>query len=136
MVPVTSYCTVNGIPVKQFISPERLAAICARTAGGGGEIVKLMGTSAYYAPATAAVVMAESFLSDQKRLVPAAVYCNGEYGISDLYIGLPCVIGKGGIEKVWRSRSPRTRRRSLARASPPSVSSSTPALDCSLLHNP
>ena len=100
MVPVTSYCTVNGIPVKQFISPERLAAICTRTAGGGGEIVKLMGTSAYYAPATAAVVMAESFLHDQKRLVPAAVFCNGEYGISDLYIGLPCVIGKGGVEKV------------------------------------
>ena len=100
MVPVTSYCTVNGIPVKQFIAPERLASICARTAGGGGEIVKLMGTSAYYAPATAAVVMAESFLNDQKRLVPAAVFCNGEYGISDLYIGLPCVIGKGGVEKV------------------------------------
>ena len=97
MVPVTSYCTVNGIPVKQFISPERLASICA---GGGGEIVKLRGTSAYYAPATAAVVMAESFLSDQKRLVPAAVFCNGEYGITDLYIGLPCVIGKGGVEKV------------------------------------
>ena len=100
MVPVTSYCTVNGIPVKQFIAPERLASICARTAGGGGEIVKLMGTSAYYAPATAAVVMAESFLNDQKRLVPAAVFCNGEYGINDLYIGLPCVIGKGGVEKV------------------------------------
>ena len=99
MVPVTSYCTVNGIPVKQFISKERLDAICARTAGGG-EIVKLMGTSAYYAPATAAVVMAESFLNDQKRLVPAAVYCNGEYGITDLYIGLPCVIGKNGVERV------------------------------------
>ena len=101
---------VPGDPVEvrvgeRGISPERLASICARTAGGGGEIVKLMGTSAYYAPATAAVVMAESFLSDQKRLVPAAVFCNGEYGISDLYIGLPCVIGKGGVEKVLALRA-------------------------------
>ena len=100
MVPVTSYCTVNGIPVKQFISAERLAAICTRTAGGGGEIVKLMGTSAYYAPASAAVAMAESYLLDQKRLLPAAVYCDGEYGIKDLYIGVPAIIGSGGIEKV------------------------------------
>jgi malate dehydrogenase len=100
MVPVTSYCTVNGVPVKQLISPERLAAIVTRTAGGGGEIVKLMGTSAYYAPATAAAAMAESYLLDQRRLVPAAVHCNGEYGLSDLYIGLPCVIGKNGVEKI------------------------------------
>ena len=70
MVPVTSYCTVNGVPVKQLISAEKLNAIVARTAGGGGEIVKLMGTSAYYAPATAAVVMAEAYLHDQKRLLP------------------------------------------------------------------
>ena len=100
MVPVTSYCTVNGVPVKQFISAERLSAIVTRTAGGGGEIVKLMGTSAYYAPATAAVLMAESYLRDQKRLLPCAAYCRGEYGISDLYIGVPAIIGQGGIEKV------------------------------------
>ena len=100
MVPVTSYCTVNGVPVKSFIAADRLAAIVARTANGGGEIVKLMGTSAYYAPATAAVAMAASYLKDQKRLLPAAAYCNGEFGISDLYIGVPTVIGKGGIEKV------------------------------------
>jgi malate dehydrogenase len=100
MVPVTGYCTVNGVPVKQLISPERLAAIVARTAGGGGELVKLMGTSAYYAPATAAVAMAESYLLDQKRLLAAAVYCDGEYGIKDLYIGVPAIIGSGGVEKV------------------------------------
>ena len=100
MVPVTSYCTVNGVPLKSFIAADRLAAIVARTANGGGEIVKLMGTSAYYAPATAAVAMAESFLKDQKRLLPAAAYCNGQFGISDLYIGVPTIIGKGGIEKV------------------------------------
>ena len=100
MVPVTSYCTVNGVPIKQLISAERLQSIVTRTAGGGGEIVKLMGTSAYYAPASAAVAMAESFLLDQKRLLPAAAFCDGEYGIKDLYIGVPVVIGKGGIEKV------------------------------------
>jgi malate dehydrogenase len=100
MVPVTSYCTVNGVPLKQLIAADRLAAIVARTANGGGEIVKLMGTSAYYAPATAAVLMAESFLKDQKRLLPCAAYCTGQYGISDLYIGVPATIGKGGIEKV------------------------------------
>ena len=100
MVPVTSYCTVNGVPIKSFIAADRLAAIVSRTANGGGEIVKLMGTSAYYAPATAAVAMATSFLKDQKRLLPAAAYCNGEFGINDLYIGVPTVIGKGGIEKV------------------------------------
>jgi malate dehydrogenase len=100
MVPVPSYCTVNGVPVQQLISAERLAAIVARTAGGGGEIVKLMGTSAYYAPATAAVVMAEAFLKDQKRLLPVAAYCTGQYGVQDLYIGVPAILGAGGVEKV------------------------------------
>src|SRR5579883_2326751 len=100
MVPVTSYCTVNGIPVKQLIAKERLDAIVARTAQGGGEIVKLMGTSAYYAPAAAAIAMAEAFLKDQKRLLPAAAYCEGEYGYRDLYIGLPVIIGAGGVEKI------------------------------------
>ncbi len=100
MVPATSYCTVNGVPVKQLISAERMTAIVNRTAGGGGEIVKLMGTSAYYAPATAAILMAESYLRDQKRLLACAAYCRGEYGINDLYIGVPSIIGKGGIEKV------------------------------------
>jgi malate dehydrogenase len=100
MVPATSYCTVNGVPVKQKIPADRLSAIVARTAGGGGEIVKLMGTSAYYAPAAAAIVMAESYLRDQKRLVPAAAYCEGEYGYHDLYIGVPVVIGAGGVEQI------------------------------------
>jgi malate dehydrogenase len=100
MVPVISYCTINGIPVTQLISPERLAAIVDRTRGGGGEIVKLMGTSAYYAPASSAITMAESFLKDQKRLVPAAARLDGEYGYKDLYIGVPVVIGAGGVEKI------------------------------------
>jgi malate dehydrogenase len=97
---VISYCTVNGVPVKQLIDPAKLQAIVTRTAGGGGEIVKLMGTSAYYAPASAAVSMAESYLLDQKRLLPAAAFLTGQYGLSDMYIGVPVVIGKGGVEKI------------------------------------
>src|SRR4051794_32575092 len=100
MVPVTSYCTIDGIPVGQIIAPEKLAAIVERTRGGGGGIVKLMGTSAYYAPASAAIAMAESHLKDQKRLVPAAAFLEGEYGYKDLYMGVPVVIGAGGVERI------------------------------------
>jgi len=100
MVPATSYCTVNGVPIKQLISKEKLDAIVTRTAGGGGEIVKLMGTSAYYAPASAAIEMARAYLYDEKRLLPAAAYCEGEYGYKDLYIGVPVVIGGRGVEKI------------------------------------
>ncbi len=100
MVPVTSYCTVNGVPIKTLIAKDKLDAIVTRTAGGGGEIVKLMGTSAYYAPASAAIAMAKAYLHDEKRLLPCAAYCEGEYGYKDLYIGVPCVIGGGGVEKI------------------------------------
>jgi len=100
MVPVTSYCTIYGVPVTQLIAADKLQAIVERTRNGGGEIVKLMGTSAYYAPASAAVVMAEAFLKDQKRVVPAAAYLDGEYGYKDLYMGVPVVIGAKGIERV------------------------------------
>jgi malate dehydrogenase len=100
MVPVTSNCTVNGIPVAQLIAADKLAAIVDRTRNGGGEIVKLMGTSAYYAPASAAVTMAESYLKDLKRLVACAAYLDGEYGYKDLYMGVPVVIGASGVERV------------------------------------
>ena len=100
MVPVTSYCTINGIPVSQLVAADKLSAIVERTRGGGGEIVKLMGTSAFYAPASAAVSMAEAYLKDLKRLVPCAAYLDGEYGYKDLYLGVPVVIGAGGVEKV------------------------------------
>jgi malate dehydrogenase len=100
MVPVLSACTINGVPATNFISKERMDAIIARTRVGGGEIVKLMGTSAYYAPASAAVAMAESYLLDQKRLLPAAVYLDGEYGYKDLYMGVPTIIGGRGVEKI------------------------------------
>jgi len=100
MVPVLGYTTINGIPVQQLITAERLAAIVDRTRKGGGEIVGLMGTSAYYAPASSAIAMAEAYLNDEKRILPAATYLEGEYGYNDLYLGVPVVIGKGGIEKI------------------------------------
>ena len=100
MVPVLSATTINGIAVTEFLAPEAIDAIIARTRTGGGEIVKLMGTSAYYAPASAAVAMAESFLLDQKRVLPCAVYLDGEYGYKDLYMGVPVVIGGRGVEKI------------------------------------
>jgi len=100
MVPVTSYCTIDGVPVTQLIGADKLQAIVERTRNGGGEIVKMMGTSAFYAPASAAVVMAEAYLKDQKRLLPAAAALTGEYGYSDLYMGVPVVIGAGGVERI------------------------------------
>jgi malate dehydrogenase len=100
MVPVLGYTTINGIPVQQLIQPDRLAAIVDRTRKGGGEIVGLMGTSAYYAPAASAIAMAEAYLNDEKRILPAAAYLEGEYGYKDLYLGVPVVIGAGGVEKI------------------------------------
>jgi malate dehydrogenase len=100
MVPVLGYTTINGIPVEQLIKADRLAAIIDRTRKGGGEIVGLMGTSAYYAPAASAIAMAEAYLNDEKRILPAAAYLEGEYGYKDLYLGVPVVIGAGGVEKI------------------------------------
>lgn len=99
MVPALSCTTVNGIPVQQLLSPEKLEAIISRTRSGG-EIVKLMGTSAYYAPAASAVSMAEAYLLDQKRVLPCAAYLEGEYGFKDLYIGVPVIIGAEGVERI------------------------------------
>jgi malate dehydrogenase len=100
MVPILSATTVNGVPVGNFIKKEKLDTIIARTRVGGGEIVKLMGTSAYYAPASAAVAMAESYLWDQKRLLPCAAFLEGQYGLKDIYMGVPVVIGGKGVEKI------------------------------------
>jgi malate dehydrogenase len=102
MVPILSACTVNGVRATEIISKERLDAIVARTRVGGGEIVKLMGTSAYYAPASSAVAMAESYLLDQKRILPVAAYLDGEYGYKDLYMGVPAMIGSKGVEKIFQ----------------------------------
>jgi malate dehydrogenase len=106
MVPLTRFSTVAGIPLTElvkmgWIKQERLDQIVQRTRDGGAEIVGLLKTgSAYYAPATSAIAMAESYLKDKKRILPCAAYCNGEFGLKDLYVGVPCVIGAGGVEKV------------------------------------
>ena len=101
MVPITRLTTVGGVPVTELIPAERLAAIEERTRKGGAELVGLYKTgSAYFAPAAAAVEMAEAYLKDQKRVLPCAAWLEGELGIQDLYFGVPCVIGAGGVEKV------------------------------------
>lgn len=100
MVPVLSNCTVNGVPISQLLSHDKLQGIVSRTRKGGGEIVNLMGTSAFYAPAASAVAMAEAYLLDQKRLLPCAAYLDGEYGYHDLYMGVPVIIGGAGIEQI------------------------------------
>jgi len=106
MVPLTRYSTVAGIPVPDLVkmgwtTPARIDAIVQRTRDGGGEIVKLLERgSAFYAPATSAVAMAESYLKDKKRVLPCAALLNGEYGIKGLYVGVPVVIGAGGVERI------------------------------------
>ena len=100
MVPVLSMTTINGVPVSALIAKDKLDKIVERTRKGGGEIVNLMGTSAYYAPASSAVSMAKAYLRDEKRLLPAAAYLDGEYGYKDLFMGVPCIIGGKGVEKV------------------------------------
>jgi malate dehydrogenase len=106
MVPLTRFSTVAGIPLPElvkmgWIKQERLDQIVQRTRDGGAEIVGLLKTgSAYYAPATSAIAMAESYLKDKKRILPCAAHCTGEFGLKDIYVGVPCVIGAGGVEKV------------------------------------
>ena len=100
MVPVLSMTTINGIPVSAVIAKDKLDKIVDRTRKGGGEIVNLMGTSAYYAPASSAVAMAKAYLRDEKRLLACAVYLEGEYGYKDLFMGVPCILGGKGVEKI------------------------------------
>ncbi len=101
MVPLPRYTTVNGIPVSQLLSDEEVEAICKRTASGGGEIVKLLEKgSAFYAPGSAAAIMAEAILEDRKRVLPCSTYLSGEYGMDDIYIGVPVVLGRNGVERI------------------------------------
>jgi len=100
MVPVLSHTTIEGIPVQKLVAKEALDKLIDRTRKGGGEIVTLMGTSAYYAPAISAIEMAEAYLGDQKRILPCAALLEGEYGYNDLYMGVPVVIGAGGVERI------------------------------------
>ncbi|MGB1435570.1 MAG: malate dehydrogenase [Candidatus Thalassarchaeaceae archaeon] len=101
MVPLPRYTTVGGIPITQLLSNDKIEAISSRTASGGGEIVKLLEKgSAFYAPGSAAAIMAESVLNDRRRLLPCSAYLNGEYGMKDIYIGVPIILGKNGVEEI------------------------------------
>jgi malate dehydrogenase len=101
MVPLPRYSSVGGIPITELMSPERIEALVQRTRNGGAEIVSLLKTgSAYYAPASAAVEMAESILKDKKKILPCAAYLEGEYGIKGLFIGVPVKLGAKGVEQV------------------------------------
>jgi malate dehydrogenase len=102
MVPVVSATNVSGLPLTDLLPKDRINALVERTKKGGGEIVALLKTgSAYYAPAAASVQMAEAILKDQKRLVPVSAYLEGEYGLNDLFFGVPVILGAGGIEKIF-----------------------------------
>lgn len=100
MVPLPRYTTVAGIPVTELIDRDKLTAILERTKVGGGELVKLMGTSAWYAPGSAAAQMVEAIVRDQRRVFPVCVKLEGEYGIKDCYLGVPVILGKNGVEKI------------------------------------
>ena len=100
MVPLPRYTSVAGIPVTQLMPKEKLDAIIQRTKMGGGEIVKLMGTSAYYAPAAGTIAMAEAIIRDKRRIMPCAAFCTSEYGVGGYFVGVPCMLGCNGVEKV------------------------------------
>jgi len=100
MVPLPRYTTVSGIPITEFVEGEKLNAIIERTKKGGGEIVKLMGTSAWYAPAAGVAQMVEAIVRDQKRIFPVCSWLTGEYGLNEVYMGVPVILGKDGIEKI------------------------------------
>ena len=100
MVPVRSYCQVGGVPVEKLIPAARLDAIEARVRQAGGEIVNLLKTSAFYSPAHAAIQMAEAYLYDRKQVLPCAALLEGEYGVNGFYVGVPVIIGGGGVERV------------------------------------
>lgn len=101
MVPLKKYSTVSGIPIGQLLSKEKIDAIMARTKKAGGEIVALLKTgSAYYAPSAAVVEMAEAIIKDKKRVIPCAAYCDGQYGVKGIFIGVPVIVGGNGVEKI------------------------------------
>ncbi|RPH94330.1 malate dehydrogenase [candidate division KSB1 bacterium] len=100
MVPVTRLTMVGGVPLTSLVSKERIDAMVTRTQNGGAEIVKLLGTSAWYAPAAATVETVESYVLDQKRVLPSAAWLQGQYGVKDLFMGVPVVVGRGGVEKI------------------------------------
>jgi malate dehydrogenase len=100
MVPLPRYSTVAGIPITELLPKEKIDAICTRTANGGAEITKLVGTSAWYAPGAAAAEMVEAILKDKKQILPCSVFLQGEYGVRDLFVGVPVKLGRGGAEQI------------------------------------
>jgi malate dehydrogenase len=100
MVPLPRYTSVHGIPLSQLLPEDKINAMVDRAKVGGGEIVKLMGTSAYYAPASGSIQMVEAIVRDKKRILPCAAYCDKEYGAGGYFVGVPCVLGASGVEKV------------------------------------
>jgi malate dehydrogenase len=102
MVPLPRYSTVAGVPITELLSAERVKALCDRTANGGAEVVALLKTgSAFYAPAASTFEMVESILLDRKRVLPCAVLLQGEFGVDGLFVGVPVVLGEGGLERVF-----------------------------------
>jgi malate dehydrogenase len=103
MVPLSRYSTVAGVPITELLPPDRVKALEERTANGGAEIVQLLGTgSAFYAPAASTFEMVDAILRDRKRVLPCAVLLQGEFGVRDLFVGVPAVLGRGGLERVFR----------------------------------
>ncbi|MGK7955672.1 MAG: malate dehydrogenase [Crocosphaera sp.] len=114
MVPLPQYCTVNGIPITQLLDSQTIDRLMERTRNGGAEVVKLLKTGgAYYAPASAASIMIETILRDQSRLLPTAAYLQGEYGLNDIYIGVPCFLGCRGIKQILEVKLSDTEREAL-----------------------
>jgi malate dehydrogenase len=116
MVPVISSTTVGGVPLRKLVSEERIQSMVDRTAVGGGEIVKLLGTSAWYAPGAACAQMVDSVLLDEKRVLPCTVYLEGEYGIDGLYMGVPVKLGRSGIEEIYEVDLDDSERDALAKS--------------------
>jgi len=100
MVPLPRFTSVHGIPVSMLIPEEKIRACVERAKVGGGEIVKLLGTSAYYAPASGVIQMVEAIVKDKKRIIPSAAFCDKQYGVGGYFVGVPCLLGAGGVEKV------------------------------------
>jgi malate dehydrogenase len=128
MVPLASYTSVSGIPLSQLLAQDRIDALVERTRKGGGEIVALLKTgSAYYAPAAAAVQMAEAIVKDKRRILPCAAWLQGEYGMKDLFLGVPCLLGAGGMERIIEVELDATEKAAL-KASADAVTSTVAAL--------
>lgn len=100
MIPLTRLAAYNGVPVSEFLSEEQLAKVAADTMVGGATLTSLLGTSAWYAPGASVAFLVDSILNDQKRMIPCSVMLEGEYGQSDICIGVPCIIGKNGLEQI------------------------------------